>query len=446
MTTYVCDLALVGGSVEADVAITVDNGIFTAIELNASAVQEATALRGLTLPGMANAHSHAFHRALRSRTHSDRGSFWTWRDLMYEAASRLDPDNYFQLARATFAEMALAGITCVGEFHYVHHRADGRRYDDPNEMGVALLSAARDVGIRITLLDTLYLHGGLDNRGYATPDATQRRYSDGSTDAWLDRVDDLSPTSGQRIGAAIHSVRAVDPASLREVAEATDERGWIVHAHVSEQRAENAQCLAEHGCTPTALLEDSGLVSPRFTAVHGTHLTPDDISLLEHAGASVCMCPTTERDLGDGIGPTASLAAQGIQMSLGSDSHAVIDHFEECRALELNERLRVEQRGIHSASELFEMATTNGHRGLGWDDAGAIERGRRADLVTLALDSVRLSGVPQDSALEATVFAATAEDVSHVLVDGRVVIEDHRHTTIDTTFELSTVVHELMGS
>ena len=446
MTTYACDLALVDGRVEADVAITVVNGTFTAIEVNASPPPEARPLRGLTLPGMANAHSHVFHRALRSRTHSDRGSFWTWRDLMYEAASRLDPDNYFQLARATFAEMALAGITCVGEFHYVHHRADGGKYDDPNAMGMAVLAAAQDVGIRTTLLDTLYLHGGLDHRGYATPDATQRRYSDGSTDAWLDRVDDLSPASGQRIGAAIHSVRAVDPTSLREVAEATDDRGWVVHAHVSEQRAENAQCLAEHGCTPTALLQDSGVLSPRFTAVHGTHLSPDDISLLEDAGASVCMCPTTERDLGDGIGPTAALAAQGIQMSLGSDSHAVIDHFEECRAVELNERLRVEQRGIHSASELFEMATINGHRGLGWDDAGAIERGRRADLVTLAFDSVRLSGVPKSSALEATVFAATAEDVSHVVVDGRVVIEDHQHVSIDIASELSAAVHELMGS
>jgi formiminoglutamate deiminase len=446
MTTYVCDLALVGGHVEADVAITVINGVFTTVEVSGQSPQGATHLKGLTLPGMANAHSHAFHRALRSRTHAARGSFWTWRELMYEAASRLDPDNYFRLARATFAEMARAGITCVGEFHYIHHRADGGHYDDPNAMGMAVLSAARDAGIRITLLDTLYLHGDLDHDGYAAPSARQRRYSDDTAAAWIDRVDDLSPASDQRIGAAIHSVRAVDPASLRAVAEATDERGWVVHAHVSEQRAENAQCLAEHGCTPTVLLEDTGLLGPRFTAVHGTHLTPEDITLLEQAGAYVCMCPTTERDLGDGIGPTATLAAHDIPISLGSDSHAVIDHFEECRALELNERLRVEQRGIHSASELFEMATTNGHVGLGWNDAGAIEQGRRADLVTLGFDSVRLSGVPRDSALQAAVFAATTDDVSHVLIDGRSVIEDHQHTTIDIPSELSTTVHELMGS
>lgn len=441
--SYWCEQALVGGAFERRVRLTIDVGRFRSIEIGVDAAPTDRRLAGATIPGLANAHSHAFHRALRSRTQRDGGTFWSWRDLMYGAADRLDPDNYRALARATFAEMALAGVTCVGEFHYVHHRPDGTPYAAPNAMGSALLAAAAEVGIRITLLDTLYLHGGLERDGYLEPSPSQRRFDDGSAVAWIDRVELLSETDGVRIGAAIHSVRAVDPPAIAAVCSWASERHRPLHAHVSEQTAENDQCRARHGGTPTGLLVDAGALDTNFTAVHATHLTDDDVGLL--ATASVCMCPTTERDLGDGIGPTTELVDAHATLTLGSDSHAVIDLFEEARAVELDERLRSMRRGAHQAADLLAAATVNGHRCLGWDDAGTIAVGARADLVTVALDSPRTAGAGHRSVAEAVVFAASAADVTNVIVDGRDVVVDGRHVGIDVTQELDRAVRDLMG-
>ncbi len=406
--TYWCELALLDDGVGAEVALTVVSGRFTSIEAAVPAPPDAIRLPGLTIPGLANAHSHAFHRALRSRTQTGTGSFWTWRDVMYRAAERLDPDRYHRLARATFAEMVLAGITVVGEFHYLHHQPDGTPYADPNAMGEALLAAATDVGIRITLLDTLYLHGGLSADGYTPTEGVQRRYDDGTADRWAERVDRLAPSPTARPGAAIHSVRAVDPGAMRVAAAWADEHNAPLHAHVSEQRAENAQCLAHHGVTPTGLLRAVGVLGDRFTAVHATHLDDADPAVYAAAGASVCLCPTTERDLGDGIGPSSRLAEAGVPIALGSDSHATIDLLEEARAVEIDQRLRTEGRGIHSPASLLAMATVHGHASLGWDDAGMISVGSRADLVTISLDSVRTAGGTADTAIETAVFAASA--------------------------------------
>lgn len=462
---YHCDLAVIDGTVQTSVSIEVVDGRFTSITQGSAPGPGVTRLPGLTLPGLANAHSHAFHRALRSRTQAGGGTFWTWRDVMYRAAARLQPDSYHRLARATFAEMALAGVTCVGEFHYLHHRTDGGRYDNPNAMGEALLAAAAEAGIRITLLDTMYLHGGLGDApstssspsdgsthdgspqtgGYLPPNDAQLRFSDGSGDRWVERVDDLrviDPTT-QRVGAAVHSVRAVDPRAMTAVAAWAAAAGAPLHAHASEQTAENEACLAHHGVTPVAVFSEAGALGPRFSAVHATHLSETDIALLAAAGATVAMCPTTERDLGDGIGPTHRFGAEGIAMSLGTDSHASIDLLDEARALELNERLRSHRRGNHAASDLLEMASRNGHRSLGWDDAGTIVVGARADLVTLALDSVRAAGAPTYSAVEVAVFAASAADVTHVVVDGRVVVADRRHATIDVPAELQASIARL---
>lgn len=444
-TTYWCEYALIGGEVITGAALTIVDGSFDSIDTAASAPPESTRLPGLTIAGLANSHSHAFHRALRSRTQRESGSFWTWRDLMYAAAERLDPDSYHRLARATFAEMALAGVAVVGEFHYLHHRPDGSPYDDPNAMGKAVLSAAEEAGIRITLLDTVYLHGGLGNNGYEPLGGPQRRFSDQTPLRWADRVDELSDSTTRRIGAAIHSVRAVDPAAIREVREWAAERDVPVHAHVSEQPLENEQCIAQHGLTPTGLLGESGVLSARFSAVHATHLSDADVGLLSAARSTVCLCPTTERDLGDGIGPTQRLAQAGVPMTLGSDSHAVIDMFEEARALELDERLAAQQRGIHTSLDLLTMATLNGHRSLGWADAGAIEVGMRADLVTVSLDSVRTAGSTGDTAVEAAVFAATAADVVNVVIDGKAVVGDGQHHTLDVAAELSASIDDLMA-
>ncbi|NNF56272.1 MAG: formimidoylglutamate deiminase, partial [Acidimicrobiales bacterium] len=301
-----------------------------------------------------------------------------------------------------------------------------------------------DAGIRITLLDTLYLHGGLGADGYGPPLGVQQRFADHSAAAWVERVGSLQPTSTQRIGAAIHSVRAVDPASMSALAGWAAERGAPLHAHVSEQIAENESCQAFHGRSPVALFADAGPLTANFSAVHATHLDNADIAALAANGSVVVMCPTTERDLGDGIGPTGQLAATGVPIALGSDSHAVVDLFEEARAVELHERLRRRERGIHQAADLLAMGTVVGHRCLGWADAGLIAVGQRADLVTIALDSVRTAGTNNHSATEAIVFAATASDVTDVFVDGRHVVSNRRHVRIDVASELNETIKELM--
>ncbi|GAA1637959.1 formimidoylglutamate deiminase [Saccharothrix algeriensis] len=384
---------------------------------------------GVTMAGFANAHSHAFHRALRGRTHGDRGSFWTWREQMYRVAAALDPDSYYRLARGVYGEMALAGITSVGEFHYLHHAPGGVPYANPNAMGEALVAAAKDAGLRITLLDTLYLTASVDGKPLEGP---QLRFGDGDALRWAERVDLVADQPHLLTGAAIHSVRAVPPAQMSTVAAWA--AGRPLHAHVSEQRAENEACLAEHGRTPTEVLADFGAVHEMFTAVHATHLTHNDMALLSASYA--CFCPTTERDLGDGIGPARALADAGTRLTLGSDSHAVIDFFEESRALELHERLATEQRGHFTAAELRAAATAAGHASLGWHDAGRIEVGARADLVTVALDSPRTAGIDPEGML----FAASPADITHVLADGREVVRDGRHTGIDVARELQEAI------
>ncbi|WP_175543508.1 formimidoylglutamate deiminase [Micromonospora pattaloongensis] len=423
----------------ADVLIEVTDGRFTAVTAGVTpAPADATRLAGLTLPGLANAHSHAFHRALRGRTHAERGTFWTWRDRMYEVAARLTPDRYLALARATYAEMALAGITCVGEFHYLHHDADGARYADPNAMGSALVEAAAAAGIRLTLLDTAYLTAGVDGAPLAGP---QRRFGDGDAARWAERVDAFAPAGAHvRRGAAIHSVRAVPAGQLPEVVGWARRRHAPLHVHLSEQRAENDACVAYHGKTPTRLLADAGALGPATTAVHATHLTGDDLAALGGSGTGVCLCPTTERDLADGIGPARGLADAGSPLSLGSDSHAVIDMFEEARAVELDERLRTQQRGHFTPDELLGAATAAGHAALGWADAGRIAVGQRADLVTVRLDTARTAGTDPAGA----VFAATAADVAHVVVDGRTVVADGRHVSIDVPRALRHAIAEVM--
>jgi formiminoglutamate deiminase len=434
MSRYWCEYAWLGGdSATAGVLLEIHDGRIRAITCGVACPSDATRLPGLSLPGMANAHSHAFHRALRGRTHAGTGSFWTWRDQMYGCASRLTPDTYFALARATFAEMALGGITAVGEFHYLHHAPGGARYADPNAMSAALVAAAADAGIRITVLDTCYLHGGI---GIA-PNEVQLRFSDISVDGWLDRVEAFTPDPAMaRVGAAIHSVRAVDPDSMTAMQEWATRRGAPVHAHVSEQRAENQQCLEAYGVTPTALLDQRGVLGDRFTAVHATHLTGEDVSLLGRRRCSICMCPTTERDLADGIGPAAALRGAGAAITLGTDSHASVDLFEEARAVELNERLATQLRGHHLPHHLLEGATVDGHRSIGWNDGGTMAVGALADVISVRLDTVRTAGSSPDTVLETVLFAASAPDVHHVLVGGRAIVRDGRHETIDVAAEL----------
>ncbi|MGH8920254.1 MAG: formimidoylglutamate deiminase, partial [Actinomycetes bacterium] len=362
MTAYACEYVWLGDDqVTPAVTVQVDGARITEVAAGGAPPAGAVRLAGVTVPGLANAHSHAFHRALRSRTQSGRGTFWEWRDRMYQVASRLDPDGYHRLARATFAEMALGGVTCVGEFHYLHHRGDGGRYDDPNAMGEALLAAAAEAGIRITLLDTCYLEGG-PGRPLEGP---QIRFGDGDAGTWADRVARLRPGAGAAIGAGLHSVRAVPPDQAEVMAAWADDRGAPLHFHLSEQPGENDACRAAYDRTPTQVLADSGALGPRATAVHATHVDGRDGRLLSGSGTGVCMCPTTERDLADGIGPAGALSDAGVPISLGSDSHAVVDLWEEARSLEMDERLASGVRGHWTPADLLRVATAGGHRALG---------------------------------------------------------------------------------
>lgn len=426
MTTYWCEKAVLPSGVAAGVRVDVEDGRIRSVEENADA-EGAVRLSGVVLPGFANTHSHAFHRALRGRAHADGGTFWTWREGMYHVAARLTPDNYFDLARATFAEMALAGMTSVGEFHYVHHQPGGTPYADPNAMGEALRAAAHEAGIRLTLLDTLYLAGGLTADGHTPLNDEQLRFGDRDVDAWSARVSRMEPDATTRIGAAIHSVRAVPFEQLRRAPAAIGDIApdAVVHAHVSEQPAENDACLAHYGRTPVAHLADAGLLTDRFTAVHATHLAEADIALLADAKAYAGFCPTTERDLADGIGPAKALRDSGARITLGSDQHAVVDMFEEMRAVEMHERLVTNERGRFAPEDLLAMATA--HESLGWHDTGRIEVGARADLVAIRSDSPRTAGARPGQIQ----FAATTADVADVIRDGEQIVTDGVHRVGD---------------
>jgi formiminoglutamate deiminase len=415
MTTFWCEHAVLPGGVRRSVRVVTDRGRILDVRPDAPAEAGDARLGGVVLPGLANGHSHAFHRALRGRTQRERGTFWTWREQMYDVASRLTPDSYFELARATYREMVTTGITSVGEFHYLHHDPDGQPYDDPNAMSHALVAAAGEAGIRIALLDTCYLGSGIGS----PPQGVQRRFSDGDAESWAARLEAAQLGPDVRLGAAIHSVRAVPREQMWHVTGWAEQHQAPLHVHLSEQVAENDACRAAYGATPAEVLEDAGAWGPRTSAVHATHLSGPDIELLGASGTSACFCPTTERDLGDGIGPSRRLHEAGAPLTLGSDSHAVVDLFEEMRAVELDERLATQQRGHWTAAELLVAATYAGHRSLGFGNVGRIEVGAAADLVTLDTASVRTAGTGADECT--AVFAASGPDVVSVIRDGAVV-------------------------
>ena len=445
-TAYWCPQALLADGVLPRVRLQVDKGLITEVSVDVDPEDGDVTLDGLVRPGFANAHSHAFHRALRGRTHDDGGTFWTWRERMYALTSALDPATYHELARAVFAEMVLAGYTVVGEFHYLHHGPGGVPYADPNAMGHALLAAAEEAGIRITLLDTVYLAGGLTASGHEPLDETQSRFADASVAAWEERVSRLTPATTARHGAAIHSVRAVPREHLTRVARfAAEGLGNSgagpapLHIHLSEQPGENLACEQFYGLTPAALLEAEGVLRDTTTAVHATHLSDADIDRLGRAGAFACFCPTTERDLADGIGPARALADAGVRLCVGSDQHAVVDPFEEVRAVELHERLRSLRRGRLTLEDLDRMGSEHGYASVGWPEGGTLREGGLADLIAVRLDSPRTAGAAPGQ----VVFAAGAPDVTDVVVAGRRVVSDGTHPMGPVGPLLSTAISEV---
>lgn len=431
-----------------DVRINVSDGRFEAIENGVSVAAGDERLTGVACAGIANCHSHTFQRALRGLGRAGE-TFWSWREVMYEVANRLTPELYYRFATAVYREMLMAGYTSVAEFHYVHHRPSAAPYADPNEMGKALIQAAADVGIRLTLLDTCYLHADVD----ASPlSPAQGRFGDGTAQAWQSRVQELclqegalrAPSSGVssfRMGAAIHSVRACQPEEMKVVADwaRSDERP--LHVHLSEQEKENVACERRFGMSPTRLLESVGAWGPDAVAVHATKVSADDVSCLEHAGASVCLCPSTEADLADGIAPLPLLSSQGIDLCIGSDENVSIDPFDEMRLIERCHRLVTGRRDACSGGDLIDAATRIGHRSIGWADAGAIEVGRLADWIVVDTSDLRFAGIASEDLL----LTATPADVSDVFVDGRRVASGRHRNDVSTYQVINGLCRELRG-
>jgi formimidoylglutamate deiminase len=491
-TAWLPDLVYAGGRFQRDLALVTDDS--TGRIINVTRADEHGAARVVRLkdrallPGMSNAHSHAFQRVIRGRTEfrtSARDTFWTWREMMYSAATRLSPEDIYDASRMAFLEMALGGITSVGEFHYLHHDADGNPYDDPNLLSKHVVRAARDVGIRIALLRVAYARSGFDT----APNERQRRFITPDPQDFIKHTDaltaDLARESHARdgeletawIGVAPHSVRAVPLDHLREVCEYARAHELPVHMHVAEQPAEVEACRAEHGCTPVALLAGEGLLDARFTAVHAVHVSANEAAALARAGAHVCACPTTERNLGDGVVPADLFFNAGARVALGTDSHAQIDLLEDARELELNLRLSKLSRAVLApatgdehdgadnddasdathehvnhgardstndaarnsdqhlsqmsslAARLFECATVHGASSIA-APSGELAPGLAADFFTVDLGDPSIAGAGEDDLLSAVVFSLTRAAVREVCIGGRLVVEEGAHPAL----------------
>ncbi len=401
-----------------------DDGYISAITGCDANIEITDVLPGMALlPGFVNTHSHAFQRALRGRTqhaHSLHDTFWTWRQAMYEEAQRLTPALLYQNTLQTYREMLAAGYSSVGEFHYVHHQPDGQPYERANSMSEAILQAGHDTGIRVVLLLTAYAQGNFQQ----PPDVNQRRFCDASLDAYLHRAEALR-TEGVHLGVAPHSVRAVPKAWLHAIADYSRMHHLPLHIHADEQIAEIEQCQQAEGCTPIELLEHCSVLGPQTTIVHATHTNAKEIALLAQHGASVCVCPTTEGDLGDGIAPYAELVAANIPLAIGSDSNTRLDPLEELRWAEYSARMRYQRRRILVADEyaspgslLLAYGTQNGANALGLQ-TGSIAPGMAADFVAVDLHAPSLAGWTPDNFLDTLFFGAPSQVITQTWVQGR---------------------------
>jgi formimidoylglutamate deiminase len=432
-----------GQGVEYDTA----TGRIVRIAPEAELAAKAVRLRERALmPGLINVHSHAFQRLIRGRTQW-RGSepasdFWSWRDAMYAALQQLSPDDIYAASRLCFIEMLRSGITSVGEFHYLHNDQDGKPYANRAELALRVIAAANDAGIRIVLLNSAYATGGIreplrpEQRRFATPDL-------GSLLATTEALRAQLVSGTASIGLAPHSVRAVPRSWLEEVAVYARDEGLVLHMHVSEQQAEVDACERAYGRRPVELLEETGVLSPTFTGVHCTHMTPDEVELFRASGAIVAACPGTERDLGDGFLSASALMEAGVPIALGTDSQTVIDLWEEMRLVEYNERLRRERRALLTtqvgdrhevAPVLIEMGTISGARSLGID-AGRLSAGSVADFVAIDLGHIALAGYTVDSLAPCLALSAPAAVVTDVWVAGVKRVEDSVHPDEETAMQ-----------
>jgi formimidoylglutamate deiminase len=438
-TLYRPELLYANGGFIANSGVLVsENGQFLEVpeKVDASSTRIVDLQGRALLPGFVNVHSHAFQRLIRGKSESRIVSgkdFWSWRGTMYHAASQLDPQDVYDVARMAFLEMVLAGTTTVGEFHYLHNTPNGQPYDDPNLLSKQVIAAAQSVGLRIVLLRTAYLRSG-----YELPrDPGQTRFFE-STNAFLENMralirDCSAPPAEVRFGVAPHSVRGVPLTDIKKIAAWSRENGLPLHMHVAEQVAENAACLREYGSTPVQLLSREKLLGPDFTAVHAIHISAEEIAMLGDAGATICSCPTTERNLGDGIIAADHVMAAGIRIAFGSDSQAQIDPLEDARELDYHLRLERQERAILDpiaaqtlASRLFDCATVHGAHALALP-GGAMTPGSFADFFTIDLNDVSIAGHSAEDLLSIIVFALNRSAIRDVVVNGRLILRDQKH-------------------
>ena len=485
MIAWLPDLIFSGGRFQSALALISDSS-GTIVKL--APLEELSDERRINLPnramlpGLINSHSHAFQRVLRGRTEYrtrdtevSRDSFWTWRETMYSAATRLTPQDIYDASRMAFLEMALNGITSVGEFHYLLHQPDGTPYDDPNLLAKEVMRAAGNVGVRIALLRVAYARSGFRTE----PNPQQERFIENDPDVYLKNLEKLiadvsrgsSPTvregpttqdeaaallHGQAtapsawVGVAPHSVRAVPLDYLRTVIAHANRADLKIHMHVAEQPAEVSACVEEYGRTPVALLQTEGLLSERFTAVHAIHVTPKAIASFARTGAMVCACPTTERNLGDGVVPADEYFKHDVAICLGTDSHAQIDLLEDARELEYHLRLQKLERAVLDrgssptvregasvgasaspepsslAALLFECATINGARSIGLP-GGTLEPGKASDFFTVRLDDPAIAGAANNELLASVVFSLSRAAVREVVVSGKPIVSEGQH-------------------
>jgi formimidoylglutamate deiminase len=442
LIAWLPELIYGGGSFKTEAALVSNEAGAIAQIGSAREVENAIRLKDRALlPGLINAHSHAFQRVIRGRTEyrtkNSKDSFWTWRELMYSAAARLTPEDVYDASRMAFLEMTLSGITAVGEFHYLHHAPDGSAYDDPNLMSKEVVRAANDVGLRIALLRVAYARSGYETEA----NAQQLRFIETNPEVYLKNVEQLGSDLGAGnkmawVGIAPHSVRAVPLDYLKEIINLAGQRHLAVHMHVAEQPAEVSACIEEYGRSPVALLATEGLLSERFTGVHSIHISPKAVRMIADARALVCACPTTERNLGDGIVPVDAFFKQGVRVALGSDSHVEIDLLEDARELEYHLRLQKMERAVLDpvsddgrstlAARLFNCATISGAESIK-ASVGSLEPGLPADFFTVDLNDPSIAGAATDDLLSSIVFSLSRTAVKDVVVGGKRIVENGRH-------------------
>jgi formimidoylglutamate deiminase len=455
---WLAEYIYTGGRFERNLALVCDSaGNVTRLARESDVTCEIVRLKNRALlPGMINAHSHAFQRVIRGKTEhrskNSKDSFWTWREMMYRAAARLTPEDIYDASRMAFLEMALGGITSVGEFHYLHRDQNGAQYDDPNLLAKEVIRAARDVGVRIALLRVAYARSGFQ----VEANERQKRFIEAGPDTYLRNVerlrsDLLSSDAGMVwVGLAPHSIRAVPLDYLRDVVCYGENEKLQVHMHVAEQPAENESCLAEHGRTVVNLLADENILRERFTCVHAVHVTEEEARRIAIVRAFVCACPTTERNLGDGIVPADVLLESGVRVAFGTDSHTQIDLLEDARQLEYNLRITKLQRNVLApespgrsalAMRLFDGATMHGASSIG-SNCGALSQGQPADFFTLDLNDPSIAGASQDDLLSSIVFSLARTAIRDVFVGGKRIIENGRHAEQDKIVENFAVMQD----